>query len=108
MTAWLAEYWYVIWGISGTVLILALNVYARRHPETAFASHWDRLKYAAYACAPIGGMSILVAALLLAFAPSLSYFDALFSPYYMAGLYLFCWIIAPSLKRIFPLERQAQ
>jgi hypothetical protein len=106
MTSWLSEYWYVVWGFTGAAIVLGLNLYARRHPETVFASHWDRLKYAAYACAPIGGILILVAAALLVFAPSLSYFDALFSPYYAIGLYAFCWLIAPSLKRIIPLERR--
>ena len=106
MTAWLAENWYVVWGFTGAAIVLGLNLYAHRHPETPFASHWDRLKYAAYACAPIGGILILVAAALLVFAPSLSYFDALFSPYYAIGLYIFCWLVAPSLKRIIPLERR--
>ena len=108
MTAWFAEYWYVVCGITGAAMVLASNFYAGRYPETAFASHWDRLKYAAYACALFVGVSILVAALLLMFAPSLSLFDVSGSLYFIIGLYAFCWLIAPNLRRIAPLERAAR
>src|SRR4029078_7549208 len=63
----LVENWYVFWGIGATIVILRLHVYARRHPEMQFASHWERLRYAAIACAVFGGIAIVLNGMLQGF-----------------------------------------
>jgi len=105
MTTWLSEYWYVVTGIGGALLVLALNYRARRNADTEFASHWERLKYSAFACAPIGGALILLDAALTVGDPRYSIDQWFFSPYFGIALYAFCWLIAPYLKQRFPLER---
>jgi hypothetical protein len=105
MTAWLSDYWYVLTAIGGGLILLAAHTYARRHPDTQFASHWERLKYTAFACAPIGGVLILLNAGLELWAPDYSIGPYFFSPWFMLLLFAACWMAAPSLRRLFPLER---
>jgi hypothetical protein len=107
MTAWLADHWYIVTGIGGSLLLLAAHLYARRHPDTEFASQWERLKYAAFACAPIAGVLILLNAAVEVWAPDYSVGNYFFSPYFTLFLFAACWIAAPALKRLFPLERGA-
>ena len=102
MTAWLSQYWYVLTGIGGALALFALHMYALRNPDSQFASQWERAKYAAVACAPIGGLLMLASVALEVFAPQYSIFDLFFSPYFGLALFVVCWFAAPILKRWFP------
>lgn len=104
MNSWLVENWYVFWGIGGTILVLWLHAYARRHPEGQFASHWERLRYAVIACAVFGAISILLNGLLQGFlGVELFTIDAM--PDVSVALFVIAWFAAPYLRRVLPSSR---
>ncbi len=70
-----------------------------RPKDRSFTSPWDRLKYAAYACAPIGGSLILLVAVAQVAFPERISIAMLFSPIFTVGLFAFCWFVAPRLSR---------
>ena len=104
MNPWLVEHWYVFWGIGGTLLILWLHAYARGHPESQFASHWERLRYAAVACAVFGAISILLSGILQGFF-GLTLFTLDTMPYVSVALFVIAWFAAPLLRRVLPSSR---
>lgn len=104
MKSWLVENWYVLWGIGVTALILWLHAYSRRYPEGQFASHWERLRYAAVACAVFGAISILLNGILQGFL-GVEFFTIDSVPYTSAALFVIAWFAAPHLRRILPSSR---
>ena len=104
MTKWLSESWYIFTGIGGALLILTLHLYAARHPDTQLASQWQRLRYAAYACVPVFGALLLTDAALSLWAPDYAFHHYFFSPYFLPGIFIACWLAAPYFKRLFPLD----
>ena len=104
MTKWLSENWYIFTGIGGALLVLALHLYATRHPGTQLALQWQRLRYAAYACGPVFGVLILADAALSLWAPDYTYHHYFFSPYFFPAIFIACWLAAPHFKRLAPLD----
>ena len=104
MTKWLSESWYIFTGIGGALLVLALHLYAARHPHTRIASQWQRLGYAAYACAPVFGVLVLTDAALSLWAPDYTFHHYFLSPYFFPAIYIACWLAAPYFKRRVPLD----
>jgi hypothetical protein len=102
--AWLSENWYILWGVGSGLLVLWLHTYARRHPETQFASHWERLQYAAVASAVFGGISILLNFMLQGFL-GFELFPTTATPYVAAALSIIAWFAAPHLRRFLPRSR---
>lgn len=96
---WIAENWHVFWGIGGAILILGLHSYARRHPETEFASHWERLHYTAMAGAVFSVISMLLNGILQGFF-GIHLFTIDATPYVSAGLFVVAWFAAPCLRRV--------
>ena len=104
MTNWITTNWYVLWGVCGGVLVVWLHFYARRHPDTRFASHWERLRYAAYAAAPAVGAAIILNGVVEGTTgQSLFTFES--TPYVFCVLFVLGWLIAPQLKRLLPVDR---
>jgi hypothetical protein len=100
MNTWLGDHWYYLTGIGGTLLLAAFYIYARRHPDSSAMSLWQRLHYTAASSAVVGGICIIVTALLF---PGGSGF--LFSPIALFLLFAVMWIAAPYLRQWVPLER---
>ena len=101
----LSEYWYLITGLAGALLILVLNRHAARKPNTSLARHWKRLRYAAYASVPAFGVLLLIDVALSTWAPEYTYHDYFFSQYFFPALVVACWLAAPYLMRWVPLDR---
>jgi hypothetical protein len=101
---WRVENWYVFWGIGATIAILWLHTYARRHPETQFASHWERLHYAVVACVVFGAISIVLNGMLLGFF-GIELFAINAMPWVSATLFVIAWFAAPYLRRFLPRKR---
>lgn len=104
MTKWLSEYWYILTGVAGALLILAPHLYATRHPNSQVALQWKRLRYAAYACGPAFGVLVLTDAALSLWAPSYTFHHYFFSPYFFPAIFIACWLAAPYFKRLVPLD----
>ena len=100
MTTWLTEYWYVFTGLGGSLLLLVLYVYARRHPQSLAMSLWQRLFYTAVASAVASGIFALLTAV---FFPSA--ISVLQSPIFPFALLAVMWLAAPYIRRWIPLER---
>ena len=105
MNSWLIDNWYIFSGIGGAILILWLHTYARRHPESQFASHWERLRYAVIACAVFGAISILLNGILQGFL-GVELFTMAAMPYVSGGFFIIAWFAAPHLRRMLPASRR--
>jgi hypothetical protein len=104
MKSWISENWYIFWGVGGAILIGWLHFYARGHPDSQFASHWERLRYAGVACVVLGAIAILLNGMLQGFlGVELFAFDA--TPYVVAVLFAVSWFAAPHLRRLLPIKR---
>ena len=106
MSAWLNANWHYFTGLGGTALIVAFYVYARRHPEGAAMSFWQRIKWTAAGGIAVMMILMLSSALISVAAPELDLIPFFLAHGYSVQIPVFiaAWLAAPHLQKRFPVS----
>lgn len=107
MSAWLHENWYYLTGFGGAALIVGFYIYARRNPESAAMSFWQRMKWTMASGIAVMMILMLASALVTVVAPELELIPFFLSPkvyWLQVPVFLAAWFAAPRLQKRFPVS----